>query len=153
MKKYKGQADLLLRVLPEVAKEKCFAMYGGTEINLFVRDMPRLSVDIDLTYIPLENRSVSFKNISKALLRIKRNVEKVIAGVRIIHQEESLKLLVSIKGAQIKLEVRKRCIEYVFIHEMCHLIVANHNNKFHKLQDDILPNNKKIKEKLERLMV
>jgi len=45
---YKRQAALLLNVLPEVAKEKCFSLHGGTGINLFVRDMPRLSVDIDL---------------------------------------------------------------------------------------------------------
>lgn len=53
---YKQQVSLLLSVLPEVAKESCFALHGGTAINLFVRDMPRLSVDIDLTYLPLEDR-------------------------------------------------------------------------------------------------
>ena len=37
---YKKQAGLLLEILPEVAKEECFAMHGGTAINLFVRDMP-----------------------------------------------------------------------------------------------------------------
>ena len=41
---YRKQVRLLLDVLPEVAKESCFAMHGGTAINLFVRDMPRLSV-------------------------------------------------------------------------------------------------------------
>ncbi len=46
---YRKQVQLLLDVLPEVAKEACFAMHGGTAINLFYRDMPRLSVDIDLT--------------------------------------------------------------------------------------------------------
>jgi hypothetical protein len=50
---YRRQVTLLLNVLPEVAKEKCFALHGGTAINLFVRDMPRLSVDIDLTYLPI----------------------------------------------------------------------------------------------------
>ncbi len=40
---YKAQVSLLLKVLPEVAKEKCFALHGGTAINLFVREMPRLS--------------------------------------------------------------------------------------------------------------
>jgi len=44
-------------VLPEVAKETCFTMHGGTAINLFVRDMPRLSVDIDLTYVLIEDRA------------------------------------------------------------------------------------------------
>jgi len=45
------QVDLLLRSIPFVAKETCFALKGGTAINLFVRDLPRLSVDIDLTYV------------------------------------------------------------------------------------------------------
>ncbi len=48
--KYKRQADLMLSLLPHVAKENCFALKGGTAINFFVRDMPRISVDIDLTY-------------------------------------------------------------------------------------------------------
>lgn len=63
MSKYKHQVSLLLQVLPEVAKEPVFALHGGTAINLFVRDMPRLSVDIDLTYTPIEDRKTSFKNI------------------------------------------------------------------------------------------
>lgn len=45
---YRAQVDLLLRCLPEVGREDCFALKA---INLFVRDMPRLSVDIDLTYV------------------------------------------------------------------------------------------------------
>lgn len=63
-KKYTKQVALLLDVLPEVAKETCFAMHGGTAINLFVRDMPRLSVDIDLTYVPIEERTTSLKHIT-----------------------------------------------------------------------------------------
>jgi hypothetical protein len=50
---YRNQVQLLLDVLPLVAQEECFALHGGTAINLFVRNMPRLSVDIDLTYRPL----------------------------------------------------------------------------------------------------
>ncbi len=50
---YTKQVKLLLDVLPEVAKEEHFALHGGTAINLFVRDMPRLSVDIDLTYVKI----------------------------------------------------------------------------------------------------
>ncbi len=44
------QVKLLIRVLPIVAEEKVFALKGGTAINLFVREFPRLSVDIDLAY-------------------------------------------------------------------------------------------------------
>ena len=47
---FSDQVQLLVQLLPLVAKQSCFALKGGTAINLFVRDMPRLSVDIDLTY-------------------------------------------------------------------------------------------------------
>jgi len=30
---YKKQVSLLLLVLPEIAKERCFALHGGTAIN------------------------------------------------------------------------------------------------------------------------
>ena len=64
---YRRQAELLVKTIPFVARETCFALKGGTAINLFVRDMPRLSIDIDLTYIPIEDRDVSLGKISKAL--------------------------------------------------------------------------------------
>ena len=50
------QVVLLVELLPLVARESCFALKGGTAINLFIRDMPRLSVDIDLTYLPIQER-------------------------------------------------------------------------------------------------
>jgi predicted nucleotidyltransferase component of viral defense system len=102
---YKNQVALLIRVIPEIAKETCFALHGGTAINLFIRDIPRLSVDIDLTYIPLEDRATSMANISLALQRIQLNIEKVIPGVRIDHKKETAKLLVATKDAGIKIEV------------------------------------------------
>jgi len=51
--------ELLIRILPFIAQEDCFALKGGTAINLFVRNMPRLSVDIDLTYLPVLSRAES----------------------------------------------------------------------------------------------
>ena len=60
---YKNQVELLLEVLPFIQKESCFALKGGTAINLFHRDMPRLSVDIDLTYLPIEPRHVFLNNL------------------------------------------------------------------------------------------
>ena len=61
---YRKQAELLLEILPEVVKLSCFPLHGGTAINFFVRDMPRLSVDIDLTYTLLEDRNTSLNNIN-----------------------------------------------------------------------------------------
>lgn len=102
---YKKQVGLLLDVLPEVAKEPCFALHGGTAINLFVRNMPRLSVDIDLTYIPTEDRQLALVNIAKALERVKRSIEMLIPNVRVLHRREVAKLLISSQGVDIKLEV------------------------------------------------
>ena len=45
---YLETARLLTRVAPLVLADDTFALKGGTAINLFVRDMPRLSVDLDL---------------------------------------------------------------------------------------------------------
>lgn len=51
---YYRQVALLMQVLPYVAVEREFALKGGTAINLFIRDFPRLSVDIDLAWVPLK---------------------------------------------------------------------------------------------------
>ena len=69
-KGYKDQVALLVAVIPAVAEEACFALKGGTAINLFIRDLPRLSVDIDLTYLPLADRTQSLTEIGDALKRI-----------------------------------------------------------------------------------
>lgn len=66
---YRRQVQLLIRVLPSIAEEACFALKGGTAINLFVRDMPRLSVDIDLTYLPVQPRAKSLAAIDAAMKR------------------------------------------------------------------------------------
>ncbi|ERM80138.1 hypothetical protein P872_14435 [Rhodonellum psychrophilum GCM71 = DSM 17998] len=102
---YKNQIKLLLDVLPEVAREKCFALHGGTAINLFIREMPRLSVDIDLTYVPIEDRATSMININKALERTKSRIESVIPSVTVIHRSDIAKLQISTRNASIKLEV------------------------------------------------
>ena len=67
---YFRQAELLLRVLPFVNEEEVFALKGGTAINFFLRDLPRLSIDIDLTYLPINDREAALTDIDKALLRI-----------------------------------------------------------------------------------
>jgi len=111
---YNKQVILLLDVLPVVAKEECFAMHGGTAINLFIRNMPRLSVDIDLTYIPIESREESYKNINDALNNIKTSLEKIYPKIVIAHKEAIGKLLISHHGIQIKVEVNlvnRGCIQ------------------------------------------
>ncbi|WP_262487829.1 nucleotidyl transferase AbiEii/AbiGii toxin family protein [Geofilum rhodophaeum] len=96
-------------MLPYVSKEEIFALKGGTAINLFIREMPRLSVDIDLTYLPLDSRSDALKNIQDGLGRIKTDLEKNLSGVKInsvpLSGGTDVKLNCQGKGAQIKIEV------------------------------------------------
>ena len=73
---YRRQVELLVRTLPHVAEEECFALKGGTAINLFIRDLPRLSVDIDLTYLPNADRKQALFGIEGALKRIAGRIQK-----------------------------------------------------------------------------
>lgn len=109
-KTYRSQVALLIKTLPLIAEEDCFALKGGTAINLFVRDMPRLSVDIDLTYLPVLPRNESLASIDAAMKRIADRVRKAISGAKIttavLQPEKAItKLLVRANGAQIKIEV------------------------------------------------
>lgn len=80
---YINQADLLLQTIPHIATEKTFALKGGTAINLFLRNMPRLSVDIDLTYLPFDTRETALANISDSLGRIRKRITKSIPGITV----------------------------------------------------------------------
>ena len=105
---YRRQVGLLLRTIPHIAREDCFALKGGTAINLFVRDLPRLSVDIDLTYVPVFSRSQSLGAIDKAMQRIAERIIKANPGVHVgqsRHDGAVTKLVVREKGIQIKIEV------------------------------------------------
>ena len=75
---YKDQVGLLLDILPIIAKKKCFALKGGTALNLFIWNMPRLSVDIDLVYLPINDRNDAFKDISANLASIKNDLENIL---------------------------------------------------------------------------
>jgi predicted nucleotidyltransferase component of viral defense system len=78
-----AQVDLLLRILPYVMRDSRFALKGGSALNLFVRDLPRLSVDIDLTYLPIEGRDSSLANISEILTTISRDLTSAMPQVTI----------------------------------------------------------------------
>ncbi len=104
---YKEKVQLLLKILPIVMDEECFAVHGGTAINLFVGDLLRLSVDIDLTYIPLEDRQTSISNINAALTRISKRVTKQLRGVHVIPRLDICKLTCVYHGCQVKIEVNQ----------------------------------------------
>jgi len=107
---YRRPAALLVRAIPLVATETCFALKGGTAINLFVRDMPRLSVDIDLTYLPVEDRGTSLAHIDAAMKRVAERIRTGIRGARVtpavLNTEKIVnKLFVEEDGVTIKIEV------------------------------------------------
>lgn len=106
-KNYFDQVDLLLDVLPHAMKDKRFAVKGGTAINLFYRDMPRLSVDIDLCYLPVEDRTTSFANIHSMLDTIKTDLERLglqVKPSKPLNGKSEVKLFVSNDDAEIKVE-------------------------------------------------
>ena len=106
--RFYAQAELMLTVLPDVMAEPHFALKGGTAINLFVRDMPRLSVDIDLTYLPMQERAESLDGISNALERIAARISKHDARI-VVHKtraknSRTISKLVVDRGIHVKIE-------------------------------------------------
>lgn len=108
---YYAQVQLLVGVLPFVATERCLALKGGTAINLFLRDMPRLSVDIDLAYVPITDRETALREINAAMGRMKKTIETESGspayGVRVTKIEEGAICGMVVKSgrAEIKIEV------------------------------------------------
>jgi predicted nucleotidyltransferase component of viral defense system len=102
---YKKQVSLLIRMMPSVYRIVEFAVHGGTAINLFHKNMPRYSVDIDLTYLPLKDREQSLQEIHTRLLDLKQHIEKSVPGIKIIPKLSVWKLLCVMDGTTVKIEV------------------------------------------------
>ena len=101
---YKEQVALLVDVLPYVAKEDCFALKGGTAINLFYNNLPRLSVDIDLTYIKFDDRQTAYMNINAALENIIKDISRAGYTARLQGNNAEKKIICSSPKATIKIE-------------------------------------------------
>jgi len=80
---YYRQAELMLRVLSYMNEYDFFALKGGTAMNFFWREMPRISVDIDLTYLPIKSREQSLLDISQALKQMTVSIKKGLPGSRV----------------------------------------------------------------------
>lgn len=107
---YYKQADLLLRTIPIIRGYDEFALKGGTAINFFVRNMPRLSVDIDLAYLPIESREETRKNIDSMISGIKEEIQKRIPNSIVTDRVDrktklGYGLLVKVQEVQIKIEI------------------------------------------------
>jgi len=105
---YERQVRLLMRLIPIAAREDCFALKGGTAINLFMRDLPRLSVDIDLMYLPMDARPEALAGIDAAVKRIEAAILSEIPGAKTTQSIKSgtvLRLIVAADQTQVKIEV------------------------------------------------
>jgi len=100
---YKEQVRLLLRMLPVIYREEDFAVHGGTAINLFIKNLPRYSVDVDLTYIPLGSREESLAEIDKKLATISQQLQRAVPEVYI--RPVPNKLLCTLGRSTVKIEV------------------------------------------------
>ncbi len=102
---FRPQVSLLLRCLPAVARSPHFALKGGTALNLFVRDMPRLSVDIDLTYLPFDAYDEALAKIRSEVSAIAATIELQVPGASSqLAEGETPRLLVRTPEASIKVE-------------------------------------------------
>ena len=104
---YAQKVESLLRLIPIVMEEDVFAIHGGTAINLFLKDLPRYSVDIDLTYIPLADRQTSLDDINMHLKAIAEKAKKAFKGMHIVPNFNTCKLLCEYRGKQVKIEVNQ----------------------------------------------
>lgn len=126
---YEKQARLLLRVLSLIDYthpdgHPFFAIKGGTAINFFVWDMPRLSVDIDLAYCPLSDRETALGEIDDAVNRLAERVRGRI-GARAQYSRGASgapKLVAAADGMTIKVEPNTVIRGTVFATE----VVATH---------------------------
>ncbi len=101
------QAELLLRVLPSVNEEEVFALKGGTAINFFLRDLPRLSVDIDLTYLPVNDRETALidnddSNPFPSCDRLTDQPDRVFNYLRIQHYSTISLIITDEQGKEIR---------------------------------------------------
>lgn len=106
---YYRQVQLLLKIIPLVAQHDCFALKGGTAINLFVRDFPRLSVDIDLVFLPMMERQEALQTIKDNLNTLASKITEQIDNTKVnrsfIDKLDALRLVVEKDGVQIKIEL------------------------------------------------
>ena len=105
--RYRQQMQLLFQLLPIVAREKDFALKGGTAINLFEFDMPRLSVDLDLTYIGMEPRTEALDRCRTILDRLAGEIERRIPQSRVerrLNDHDEIRVIVRVGANVVKIE-------------------------------------------------
>lgn len=99
---------LLLDAAPEVFRSGIFAMKGGTAINLFVQELPRLSVDIDVVYVPHDRpRETALTEIATELNTIRDRLQRRGLAAEVIAScvGDETKIFVRRGRTQVKVEI------------------------------------------------
>jgi hypothetical protein len=109
--KYEKQVRLLPYILECLEyltprNEPYFAIKGGTALNFFIKELPRLSVDIDLTYCPISEREFALSEIRKGLQNLSERIKTRLLNAQcILYQNpEGDKLFVRHNGVSVKVE-------------------------------------------------
>jgi len=105
---YLATARLLTEIAPVVCESGSFALKGGTAINLFLREMPRLSVDLDLVFTDHRlPRADALAAINEALRAARTQLTKRGLKVRAVSAADmgETKLLVQRDDLVVKIEV------------------------------------------------
>lgn len=101
---YLKQAELVIHCIPAIASETCFAIKGGTALNLFELNLPRLSVDIDITYTVISDRNSAICEINRALERTIMRLEHLGINARLSGTAASRKIYCMRNNILIKIE-------------------------------------------------
>ena len=71
---YEPQVILLLKIIQMAVSDDRVALKGGTAINLYLENMPRFSVDIDLSFLPILPRDESFSQIDSIMENVSHEI-------------------------------------------------------------------------------
>lgn len=107
-KQYVDTVRLLLEIAPAIFQNPCFAIKGGTALNLFLHDMPRLSVDIDVVYTDhSKSRNKAISDIAETLKQAQDDIIKLglQADLSTTQGAEESKLFVRRNQILVKVEV------------------------------------------------
>lgn len=86
---YRAQARLLLHILPMIKKYRRLALKGGTALNFFIQNFPRLSVDIDLAYTEIDERDEALAYITNSLEDLSKTIRQRFSGSQVTEKRIS----------------------------------------------------------------
>lgn len=122
---YKDQVSLLLSIVTDAVSDERVALKGGTAINLFIENMPRLSVDIDLCYLPIQPREKALKSIDDIMRVTGAELSKepgVLTQINKTTEGIAKQILVQKGRSSVKIEVNyvlRGCVYEIEILPLC----------------------------------